>query len=120
MSDTKIHRVRVSGAQRTLRVNCFALYACCSSISHTISASGYIQISRASDGEVLGYVRKTFNNITRYTYDTLDKALVVNLPASCSSGAFDLVPTNGPDAVHNNVGAVTGAYGFDFKPGRLG
>ncbi|KAJ7353313.1 hypothetical protein DFH08DRAFT_62543 [Mycena albidolilacea] len=82
--------------------------------------SGYIQISRASNGEVLGYVRKTFNNITRYTYDTLDKALVVNLPASCSSGAFDLVPTNGPDAVHNNVGAVTGAYGFDFKPGRLG
>ncbi|KAJ6522166.1 hypothetical protein B0H19DRAFT_1277486 [Mycena capillaripes] len=83
-------------------------------------ASGYIQISRASDGVVLGYVRKTFNKIIRYTYDIQEKALVVKLPASCSSGAFDLVSTNGPDAVHNNVGAVTGIRGFNFKPGRLG
>ncbi|KAF8209936.1 hypothetical protein K438DRAFT_1810595 [Mycena galopus ATCC 62051] len=84
------------------------------------SALGYIQISRASDGVVLGYVRKTFNNKIRYTYDTLEKALVVKLPGTCSSGAFDLVPTNGPDAVHNNVGAVAGIGGFDFTPGRLG
>ncbi|KAF8209855.1 hypothetical protein K438DRAFT_1810466 [Mycena galopus ATCC 62051] len=83
-------------------------------------ASGYIQISRASDGVVLGYVRKTFNNIIRYTIDIQEKALVVKLPATCSSDAFDLVPTNGPDAVHNNVGAVTGIRGFDFRPGRLG
>ncbi|KAJ6452935.1 hypothetical protein C8R45DRAFT_1112716 [Mycena sanguinolenta] len=83
-------------------------------------ASGYIQISRASDGVVLGYLRKTFNKIIRYTYDIQEKALVVKLPASCSSGAFDLVPTNGPDAVHINVGAVAGIRGFDFKPGRLG
>ncbi|KAF8142736.1 hypothetical protein K438DRAFT_1994647 [Mycena galopus ATCC 62051] len=83
-------------------------------------ASGYIQISNASDGVVLGYVRKTFNDIIRYTYDTQEKALVVKLPATCSGDAFDLVPTNGPDAVYNNVGAVTGIRGFDFKPGRLG
>ncbi|KAJ6594867.1 hypothetical protein B0H19DRAFT_1284642 [Mycena capillaripes] len=83
-------------------------------------ASGHIQISRASDGAVLGYIRKTFNNIVRYTYDTQDKALVIKLPAPCDSGAFDLVPTNGPDAAYNNVGAVTGIHGFNFKQGRLG
>ncbi|KAF8142724.1 hypothetical protein K438DRAFT_1877450 [Mycena galopus ATCC 62051] len=83
-------------------------------------ASGYIQISRASDGVVLGYLRKTFNNFTRYTYDTQEKALVVKLPATWSSGAFDLVPTNGPDAVHNNVGAVGGSSGYNFNAGKLG
>ncbi|KAJ6585918.1 hypothetical protein B0H19DRAFT_1111017 [Mycena capillaripes] len=84
------------------------------------SASGIIQISRASDGGLLGYIRKTFDGQKSYTYGTLENALVVTLPASPGNGAFDLVATNGPDAVHNNVGAVGGSGGFNFNPGSLG
>jgi hypothetical protein len=97
------------------------LCALCSSISHDASASGVIQISRASDGVLLGYVRNTFDGQKSYTYGTLANALVVTLPASdpCS-GAFDLVATNGPDAAHTNVGAVGGSGGYDFSSGKLG
>ncbi|KAJ7901167.1 hypothetical protein B0H14DRAFT_3852330 [Mycena olivaceomarginata] len=99
----------VSVALRTLQVNvqCFV-------------ASGVIQISRASDGVPLGYVRNTFDGQKSYTFGSLANALVVTLPASPCSGAFDLVATNGPDAAHTNVGAVGGSGGYDFSSGNLG
>ncbi|KAJ6536120.1 hypothetical protein B0H19DRAFT_1270919 [Mycena capillaripes] len=82
-------------------------------------ASGYVQISRAADGVPIGYVQKAFDR-NAYTSGTLENALIVKLPASCSSGAFDLVATNGPDAVHTNVGAVGGYGGYNFNPGSVG
>ncbi|KAJ2927509.1 hypothetical protein H1R20_g9580, partial [Candolleomyces eurysporus] len=85
------------------------------------TGSGKIQVRRASDGVILGYIRNTFDGQNSYTYGTLANALSVQLGSvDSSAGVMEIRAINGPDAAHPFVGAVGGSAGYNFNPGQLG
>ena len=85
------------------------------------STQGRIQVRRASNSEILGYIRQTFDGQNSYTYGPLANALKVSIPTTVQTGtAFEITAINGPDPAHPFVGAVGGSGGYNFNAGQLG
>ncbi|KAF6752136.1 hypothetical protein DFP72DRAFT_906217 [Ephemerocybe angulata] len=84
--------------------------------------TGTIQVRRASNGNILGYIRKTFDSQGSYTFSSniLDALTVKLSSTSISSGAQEISAVGGPDGAHPLIGAVGGSAGYDFNPGQLG
>lgn len=83
---------------------------------------GTIQVRRASNGNVLGYIRKAFDGQNSYTFSSnvLDALTVKLSSTSISSGAQEISAVAGPDPAHPLIGAVGGSGGYNFNPGQLG
>jgi hypothetical protein len=79
--------------------------------------NGVIQVRRASDNVLLGYIRKTYDGQNSFTFGSLANAQTVNVPTSCS-GLQEITGT--PDPSHPFVGAVGGSGGYNFNAGQLG
>jgi hypothetical protein len=87
------------------------------------TGSGKIQVRKASDQSILGYIRQEYDGQRSYTFGALANALSVQLGSTDSNdvgGAIDIRAVNGPDPAHPFVGAVGGSGGYNFNPGQLG